>query len=66
MSIERIIAEEVKKSGMTTAFICRKTGIKPGALYPALAERRELRADEFLALCQILNLDPREIAERSA
>ena len=66
MSVESRIAEEIKKSGMTIAAICRMTGIKPGALYPAVTGKRELRADEFLSLCQILRLDPRDVAERSA
>lgn len=66
MSVESRIAEEIKKSGITIAAICRMTGIKPGALYPAVAGKRELRADEFLSLCQILRLDPREVADQSA
>ncbi len=66
MSVEKRIADEIKKSGMTVAAICRMTGIKPGALYPAVTGKRELRADEFLALCQILRLDPRDVADKSA
>ena len=61
MSIGERVAEEIRKSGMTAAAVCRKTGIGPGKLYPSLEGRRELRADEFLSICQLLQLDPREM-----
>lgn len=62
MSVEERIAIEIKESGMTVAAVCRKTGISPGALYPSMQGRRDLRADEFLALCDLLRLEPREVA----
>lgn len=62
MSIEERISAEVKASGITIAAISRKTGIEKGRLYPSLAGHRELRADEFLLLCQLLKLDPWDVA----
>ena len=62
MTVEERIAEEVKKSGMKKIAICQKTGLKKGVVYPSLAGKRELRADEFLAICQLLRLDPKEMA----
>lgn len=67
MSIEQKIAQEIKSAGVTVAWICRKTAIPKGRLYPSLSGDRELRADEFLSICQVLRLDPRELmAEISA
>lgn len=62
MTVEERIAEEVKKSGMKKIAICQKTGLKKGVVYPSLAGKRELRAEEFLAICQLLHLDPMEMA----
>lgn len=58
MTVEQRISEELKKSGVTKAALCRKIGMSPGVLYPSLAGNRELRANEFLAICQVLHLDP--------
>lgn len=63
MSVEQRIAQEIKSAGVTVAWVCRKTAIPRGRLYPSLSGRRELRADEFLSICQILRLDPRELME---
>lgn len=62
MEIGMRIAEEMREMGVTAAAVCRKTGIAPGRLYPSLAGKRELRADEFLLICQVLRLDPWAIA----
>lgn len=61
MSVELEIAQKVKSAGVTGAWLCRKTGIAKGRLYPSLQGRRELRADEFLSICAVLSLDPREL-----
>jgi len=66
MSVELEVARRVKSAGVTGAWICRKTGIAKGLLYPSLQGRRELRADEFLSICAVLNLDPKEIANRGS
>lgn len=63
MSIEQRIAQEIKSAGVTVAWICRKTEIPRGRLYPSLNGDRELRADEFLSICRLLRLDPRELME---
>lgn len=62
MEIGVRVANRMKEMGVTTAAVCRKTGITPGKLYPSLAGKREFRADEFLAICQFLKLDPWEAA----
>lgn len=62
MEVGLRIAKKMKEMGITAAAVCRKTGIAPGRLYPSLIGKRELRADEFLAICHELKLDPWEMA----
>lgn len=60
---EDVIARAVKESGMTIRAVSNKTGITYGKLQPSLCGYRELRADEYLRLCALLKVDPREGAE---
>lgn len=60
---ESIIASTIKESGMTLKAVSQKTGIPYGQLQPSMKGNRDLRADEFLQLCALLNLDPRVCAE---
>lgn len=60
MTIEKKMAAVVADSGMTITFVSAKTGISYGKLYASLKGKRELRADEFLSLCQLFRLDPCE------
>lgn len=62
MEVGLRIAKKIKEMGVTVAAVCRRTGIAPGRLYPSLIGKRELRADEFLAICREFNLDPWEMA----
>lgn len=56
---EKKIANAIKESGMTIRAVSKKTGIPYGKLQPSLKGAREFRADEYLSLCALLNLDPR-------
>lgn len=60
MSVEGKIAEVIRKRGFKIKAISNETGIPYSALQPALKGRRPLRADEFFALCDFLQLDPAE------
>lgn len=60
---ESVIAQTIKDNGMTIKAVSMKTGIPYGRLQPSVKGTRELRADEFLRLCALLNLDPRVCAE---
>lgn len=66
MTIEERMAAVVADSGMKLTAICQKTGISYGKLYPSLTGRRELRADEFLSLCELFRLDPREAGKEGS
>lgn len=55
------ISEYIRKKGFNLSEISRKTGVPYMALYDSVANEkrdRDLRGDEFLALCKHLELDP--------
>lgn len=55
------ISEYIKKKGFNLSEISRKTHVSYMALYDSLFNEkrdRDLRVDEFLALCKHLELDP--------
>lgn len=56
---EEKIANAIKEAGMTIRAVSIKTGIPYGQLQPSLKGAREFRADEYLTLCALLNVDPR-------
>ena len=60
MTIEALMAKVVSDSGMTMVAISEKTGIPYSKLNPSLKGRRELRIEEYLALCKLFDLDPLE------
>ncbi|MBR4702315.1 MAG: helix-turn-helix transcriptional regulator [Oscillospiraceae bacterium] len=66
MTPEERISKAIKESGMTVAAVSRMTGIDYNKLQPCMKGRRELRANEFLELCALLRLDPREVGAASA
>lgn len=55
------ISEYIRTKGFNLSEISRKTGVPYMALYDSLANEkrdRDLRVDEFLALCKHLELNP--------
>lgn len=65
MSVEKRIALEIKRRGMTIRAVSNMSGVPYSKLQPSLQERRELRAEEFLSICQILDMDPMAIAKKT-
>lgn len=61
MLVEERIAMEIKNKGITLKAVSAKSGVPYSKLQPSLKGRRELRADEFLSICAVLNLEPREV-----
>lgn len=59
MTPEKMIYEEIKRRGMTIKTVSDRAKVKYSCLQPSLKGRRELRADEYLRLCVLLELDPR-------
>lgn len=60
---EQVIAGAIRKRGMTVKAVSSKTGIPYNKLQPTLSGHRNLRVDEFLALCALLKVDPRAAEE---
>ncbi len=59
MTPEQMIDRAIKERGMTLRAVSKKTGISYSRLQPSMRGRRALRADEFLCLCAVLELNPR-------
>lgn len=54
-AIERIR----RRQGIPVAELARRIGVDRKRLWRVLNGRREMRVDEFLALCVVLRVDPR-------
>lgn len=55
------VSEYIKQKGLNLSDVSRNTHIPYMALYDSLFNKkrtRELRVNEFLALCKYLNVDP--------
>jgi len=52
------MAEYIKEKGILVSVISRATGITQNTLYASFSGKRELRADEYLAICAFLEKDP--------
>lgn len=57
MQAYNVIAERVKKIGITKAELARRTHIDDELLRRSLAGNRKIPADEFVRLCKELDLD---------
>lgn len=55
----QLLAKYIKDKGVSVATISRETGIPYGSLHFSVARERSLKADEFLAICGFLEIDPR-------
>lgn len=62
MSVEQVIAKVIDERGLKIKTVSDRTGVRYSLLQPSLKGRRELRADELLAVCAFLGLDPMKIA----
>ena len=55
------LSKYIKRRGISISAISAGTSIKPGSLYPSLSGARPLRADEFLAICHFVGINPTEL-----
>lgn len=51
-----VINERIKERGVTLVFVSKQAHMKPDLLSKTLLGTRNLKADEFINLCQILDL----------
>lgn len=50
------IADYLNKNGIKQLYICEKTGMTPQALSSVLKCERKLDVEEYIAICDALNL----------
>lgn len=65
----RNLSEYVKATGTNLAKMSRDTGIPYISIYDSLANKsrdRDLRAGEFVAICEFLRMNPKQFAEKPA
>lgn len=58
------IKEYLDKRGIRYTHISDKTGIPMNALSPLLNEKREIKATEYFAICNALNVPLTEFADK--
>lgn len=54
---ENVIKKLIIERGIRQSFICKKTGMLPQQFSLCMRGKRKLRVWEFIAICNILNLD---------
>lgn len=62
MAVERKLSEYIKGNGIKITFISERTGIDYQILCRCLKKdsKQPLKADEFLAVCKVLEVDPKD------
>lgn len=63
MTIEKAIAREIDERGIRISAVSEKTGVRYSVLQLSLRGQRELRAEELLAVCAFLGLNPVSLME---
>ena len=66
MRPEEYVREVVESRGIKISFLSEKAGVAYGCLQPSLKGNRSLRADEYLGICDVLQIEPRVPAEKGA
>nr|WP_300785014.1 helix-turn-helix transcriptional regulator [uncultured Acetatifactor sp.] len=63
------VSAYIKKMGITLTKVSKDTGIPYRALYDSLSNKdrgRDLKAKEFIAVCEFLGVDPMDFADKEA
>ena len=64
IDITKAVSDYIKHKGITVTAISNATGIPYGALLPSISGKRKLRADEFLTICDFLEIEPESFRNR--
>ena len=59
-NITQAVSAFIKDKGIQVSTISRKTGISRDILHNSFSGKRKLRADEYLAVCDFLEKDPKD------
>ena len=57
------IADYLEQNGISQSFICKKTGMSKNAVSLSLRGERNIMADEFLGICNALNVEPNQFMD---
>ncbi len=66
MSINERLNVYVAEKGIKQVYIAQKTGLTPDTVSKMLNGNRRILADEFLLICNALNIDPNIFRNKSA
>ena len=66
MTPEQWLLSEIKERGLKITWISDKTGLSEKCLSASLNGKRHFKVHEFLMICSILNLDPRDAELKGA
>lgn len=66
MSINERLSVYVSENGIKQVYIAQKTGLTPDTISKMLNGNRRILADEFLLICNALNIDPNIFRSKSA
>ena len=66
MNINERLSVYVSENGIKQVFIAQKTGLPADTVSKMLNGSRRILADEFLLICNALNIDPNIFRNKSA
>jgi len=55
-TVMEVINDRIRARGVTLVFVSKQANMKPDLLSKTLAGHRKMKADEFVSLCQVLDL----------
>ena len=56
--VTKRISDYVESKGITLAFLAKKSGVDYEKIYKSFKGNRKLQIDEYMAICEALELDP--------
>ena len=63
MDLTRQLRDYIRQHGIKLNFVAQKAGIPKQRFYGIMSGRMKLRADEFVRVCDALNVDPKFFIE---
>ena len=58
MDINLKFREIIESRGLKQSYVCDKTGMSSDCISRILNGHRKITAEEFLSICEVLNIDP--------
>lgn len=66
LSLHEKLKKIVEEKGIKQSYLCEHTGMTADAISRILNSNRKVTAEEFLGICQVLDVDPRQFFKQSA